>query len=72
LGKGRYPDLTPRLAFAVFDPAVDNGLSRAVRFLQSAVGASQDGAYGPATKAAVERAVADDPDDLDLAQEVHA
>src|SRR5215472_10292700 len=66
------PDLPPRLAFAVFDSAVNNGLGRAVRFLQMAVGVGSDGAYGPATKAAVKRAVAKDPDDLDLAQEVHA
>jgi len=65
-------DLPPRLAFAVFDTAVNNGVMRATRFLQLAVGAAEDGIYGPATRAAVERAVAGDPDDLTLAQELHA
>ena len=70
--KAGCPDLPPRLAFAVFDAAVNNGVRRAVRWLQAAVGASQDGAYGPATKAATAIAVARDPLDLDLAGEVHA
>src|SRR5215471_2909318 len=56
--KAGCPDLPPRLAFAVFDAAVNNGVGRAVRWLQAAVRADQDGAYGPATKAAVDRAVA--------------
>src|SRR5215472_15646734 len=43
-------DLPPRLAFAVFDAAVNNGTVRAVRWLQLAVGAAEDGIYGPATK----------------------
>jgi lysozyme family protein len=64
--------LPPWLAFAVFDAAVNNGTIRAVRWLQLAVGAAEDGIYGPATKAAVERAVGGDPDDLKLAQELHA
>jgi lysozyme family protein len=70
--KAACPDLPPRLAFAVFDAAVNNGPGRAVRWLQGAVGAGQDGVYGPATKAAIEHAVRVDPDDLALAQEVHA
>ena len=71
-GKGGCPDCPPRLAFHVFDAAVNNGVGAAVRWLQSAVGAGQDGVYGPQTKAAVERAIARDPDDLDIAAEVHA
>ena len=70
--KAGCPDMTPRLAYAVFDAAVNNGVGRAVRWLQGAVGTGQDGAYGPATKAAVERAAANDPDDMKLAGEVHA
>jgi len=66
------PDLPPRLALVLFDAAVNNGRSRAVRWLQSIVGAPDDGIYGPATRAAVERAVAKDPLDLDLAGELHA
>jgi hypothetical protein len=62
------PDLPPRLAFAVFDAAVNNGVGRAVRWLQLAVGAAEDGSYGVQTKAAVERAVRTDPDDLKLGE----
>ena len=66
------PDLPPRFAFTVFDAAVNNGVRSAVRWLQLAVGVGSDGVYGPATRAAVERATAADPDDLTLAQEFHA
>jgi lysozyme family protein len=66
------PDFPPRLALIMFDCAVNNGVGRAVRFLQGAVGSGQDGAYGPNTKAAVERALVKDPDDMDLVSEVHA
>jgi lysozyme family protein len=66
------PDLPPRLAFAVFDAAVNNGTIRAVRWPQLAVGAAEDGIYGPATRVAVQRAIANDPDDLNLHAEVHA
>jgi lysozyme family protein len=37
------PDLPARLAFAVFDAAVNNGVGRAVHWLQRAVGAEQTG-----------------------------
>lgn len=39
----------------VFDLAVNSGPGRAVRFLQGAVGATQDGAFGPATRERVSR-----------------
>ena len=39
--------------YAVFDFAVNSGPSRAAKFLQSVVGATQDGNIGPATLAAV-------------------
>jgi lysozyme family protein len=70
--KAGCADLPPRLAFHVFDAAVNNGVGAAVRWLQSAVGATQDGVHGPQTKAAVESAIARDPGDLDIAAEVHA
>jgi lysozyme family protein len=60
-------DFPPRLALIMFDCAVNNGVGRAVRFLQAAVGSGVDGAYGPNTKAAVK-----DPDDMDLVSEIHA
>jgi lysozyme family protein len=40
--------------YVVFDMAVNSGPGRAVRLLQSAVGAVPDGAIGPKTLAAVQ------------------
>lgn len=45
--------LPPPLALLVFDAAVNNGVGRAVRWLQVAVGAAPDGVLGPATLAAI-------------------
>jgi lysozyme family protein len=70
--KARCMDLPPRLAFHVFDAAVNNGVGAAVRWLQGAVGIGQDGVYGPQTQAAVARALTNDPDDLNIAAEMHA
>ncbi len=41
------------LALLVFDAAVNNGVSRALRWLQAAAGVAMDGIAGPATLAAV-------------------
>ncbi len=41
------------LALLVFDAAVNNGVSRAVQWLQGALGVVADGVIGPATLAAV-------------------
>jgi lysozyme family protein len=38
----------------VFDEAVNEGVGRAVRHLQAALGLTVDGAYGPATRTAVQ------------------
>ena len=46
----------PGLALVLFDAAVNNGVGQAVRWLQAAVGASADGAIGPATRAAIANA----------------
>ena len=45
--------LPSALALLVFDAAVNNGVGRAVLWLQGAVGAQMDGQMGPATLAAV-------------------
>jgi lysozyme family protein len=45
--------LPPPLALLVFDAAVNNGVSRAVRWLQAILGVMQDGAIGPVTLAAL-------------------
>lgn len=45
--------LPPPLALLVFDAAVNNGVGHAIRWLQSAVGATPDGQFGPATRAAI-------------------
>ncbi len=51
-------DLMPDgLALLMFDAAVNNGVKRAVGFLQLAIGAKADGAFGPGTAAALSRAL---------------
>lgn len=47
--------LPDRLANLVFDTAVNAGMSRAVRILQTAVGTYADGEWGPASQRALER-----------------
>ena len=42
------------LALLAFDAAVNNGIGRAARWLQSAAGVTADGVVGPATLAAVD------------------
>ena len=49
-------DLPPALAVVAFDAAVNCGAPRAARWLQAAVGATQDGAIGPRTLAAARAA----------------
>jgi lysozyme family protein len=49
----RGDDLPPPLALLAFDAAVNNGVDRAARWLQAAVGVAEDGMIGPATLAAV-------------------
>lgn len=50
----------PGIAFLLFDAAVNNGVSRAVMFVQEAVGVSADGVFGPQTLRAVQGAIASD------------
>ncbi len=45
-------DFSPGLALMHFDCAVNQGVSRAIRFLQQAVGTDVDGEIGPLTRAA--------------------
>lgn len=47
------PQLPPPLALLVFDAAVNNGVGRAVRWLQAAHGVAQTGVAGPDTIAAI-------------------
>ncbi|MDN2582991.1 glycoside hydrolase family 108 protein [Aquibium sp. ELW1220] len=54
-------ELPAGVDYAVFDLAVNSGPSRAARFLQRVVGATEDGRIGPATLAAVRKA---DPTEL--------
>lgn len=61
-----------RLAYVMFDAAVNNGVSRAMRFLQAAIKVSADGIWGPNTEAALDTAMAADPADFTVAAEVHA
>jgi lysozyme family protein len=54
----RCDDLPPQLALLVFDAAVNNGVDRATRWLQGAVGTPEDGVIGPGTLAALTDALA--------------
>jgi len=51
-------DLPAGVDFAVFDFAVNSGVSRAAKMLQSVVGVAQDGQIGPATIQATKAYVA--------------
>lgn len=49
-------DLPAGVDYCVFDAAVNSGPGRAIKWLQQAVGTTQDGALGPKTLAAVKAA----------------
>lgn len=66
------PNMPPLLAAIVFDSAVNNGVGRAVRFVQQQIGLAEDGAFGPKTREALFAALEKDPDGVGLAGEVHA
>jgi lysozyme family protein len=55
----RADDLVAGVDYIVFDVAVNSGPGRAVKFLQSCVGVTADGGFGPATLAAVKEAEKD-------------
>jgi lysozyme family protein len=49
----RADDLVAGVDYCVFDVAVNSGPGRAIKFLQSCVGVTVDGGFGPNTMAAV-------------------
>lgn len=53
-------NMPPRVAVAVFDMAVNHGVSNAVKMLQEVVGTTKDGIIGPRTLAAVRSANQED------------
>jgi lysozyme family protein len=55
----RADELVSGVDYCVFDVAVNSGPGRAIKFLQSSVGATPDGGFGPATLAAVKKAEED-------------
>lgn len=57
----RAEELPAAIRYAVFDAAVNSGPRQAIRWLQRAVGATDDGIIGPQTLAAVRAA---DPEQL--------
>jgi lysozyme family protein len=57
----QFDQIDYRVAFQVFDAAVNSGLSTAVRWLQKTAGVVDDGIFGPNTLAAVQ---AMDPGDF--------
>jgi len=54
-------DLVLGLDYAVFDVAVNSGVGRAIKLLQSCVGATPDGGYGSITAALVQKTQQEDP-----------
>lgn len=54
----------PKIAAFLFDTAVNSGPSRAVRFLQQALGIYADGVIGPVTRESLEDAEAKYPEKL--------
>ena len=52
------------LDYAVFDLAVNSGVGRAIKLLQSCVGATPDGGYGSITSALVKKAQEEDAERL--------
>lgn len=48
-------ELPPAVAWQVFDAGVNHGVTRAIRWLQEAVGTRQDGIIGPMTLSAAKR-----------------
>ena len=55
----RADELISGLDYCVFDVAVNSGPGRAIKFLQSCVGATPDGGFGSITLALVKKAEAD-------------
>ena len=55
----RADDLVDGVDYCVFDVAVNSGPGRAIKFLQSCVGVTADGGFGPATMAAVKKSEED-------------
>jgi lysozyme family protein len=55
----RADDLVAGVDYVVFDVAVNSGPGRAIKFLQSCVGVTADGGFGPATLAAVKKSEED-------------
>jgi len=55
----RADDLVAGVDYCVFDVAVNSGPGRAIKFLQSCVGVTADGGFGPVTLAAVKKAEED-------------
>jgi lysozyme family protein len=55
----RADELVDGVDYCVFDVAVNSGPGRAIKFLQSCVGVTADGGFGPATMAAVNEAQKD-------------
>jgi len=53
-------DLVSGLDYCVFDVAVNSGPGRAIKFLQSVVGATPDGGYGSITAGLVKKAQEED------------
>ena len=60
------PQLPHRLGIAVFDSAVNQGVFRAVRLLQEAIGVPADGLFGPRSLSALNRRLRTEADEREL------
>jgi lysozyme family protein len=69
LGGDRLP---AAIALLVFDAAINNGIGRAVRWLQQAASVAQDGVIGPRTLQAINRLVAQPGGSAELCAELLA
>jgi lysozyme family protein len=65
-------EMPGRMALVMFDAAINNGVSRAVRFLQTTIKVHADGIIGPITRGVLAAAIARDPDGTEAAIELHA
>lgn len=62
--------IAPRLAAMHFDGAVNHGVGRASKFLQKALGVTEDGDIGPATIAALTKMCKTKDDEIQLCKKV--
>jgi lysozyme family protein len=66
------PMMPGAMALVMFDAAVNNGVSNAIRFMQQGLGVGVDGIIGVQTTSALKVSLEADPDGMAQALETHA